>query len=119
MRIQATNLWMLPINSVATQTALPQSAPIHDHALRDIPTKLQLHPGVTLALFTHFVKTRANCVKFAQQSLCNTKILTLLKVIRKGFLTGCPNLSKKMILKYLNPSMATAKGHMKRPCHGI
>jgi hypothetical protein len=26
---------------------------------------------------------------------------------------------KKMILKYLNPRPATAKGHMKRPKHGI
>jgi hypothetical protein len=36
-----------------------------------------------------------------------------------GFLKGCPNLTKKFILKYLNPSPATAKGHMKRPKHGI
>ncbi len=26
---------------------------------------------------------------------------------------------EKLILKYLNASPATAKGHMKRPCHGI
>jgi hypothetical protein len=39
--------------------------------------------------------------------------------VQKGFLKGCPNLSKKLILKYLNPSPATAKGHMKRPKHGI
>jgi hypothetical protein len=58
-------------------------------------------------------------VKFAHQSLCNPKILTLLKAVRKGFLKGCPNISKKLILKYLNPSPATAKGDMKRPRHGI
>ncbi len=58
-------------------------------------------------------------MKFAHQSLCNPKILTLLKVVRKGFLRGCPNMSKKLILKYLNPSPATAKGHMKRSRHGI
>jgi len=28
-------------------------------------------------------------------------------------------MSEKLILKYLNPSAATAKGHMKRPRHGI
>ncbi len=28
-------------------------------------------------------------------------------------------MSKKLILKYLNASPATAKGHMKRPRHGI
>jgi hypothetical protein len=78
-----------------------------------------IHPGITLANFTHSVKTHANGVKVAHQLLCNPKILTLLKAVRKGFLKGCPNLSKKLILKYLNPSPATAKGHMKRPCHGI
>jgi hypothetical protein len=28
-------------------------------------------------------------------------------------------LTKKLILKYLNPSLATAKGHIKQPRHGI
>jgi hypothetical protein len=39
--------------------------------------------------------------------------------VHKGFLKGCPNLSEKLILEYLNPSPATAKGHMKRPHHSI
>jgi hypothetical protein len=39
--------------------------------------------------------------------------------MRKGFLKGCPNLSEKLILRYLNPSPETAKGHMKRLHHGI
>jgi hypothetical protein len=32
---------------------------------------------------------------------------------------GCLNLTKKLILKYLIPSPATKKGHVKRPHHGI
>ena len=56
---------------------------------------------------------------FAHQSLCNPKISTLLKATRRGFVRGCPNMSAKLILKYLNPSPATAKGHMKQPRHGI
>ncbi len=32
---------------------------------------------------------------------------------------GCLNVNEKLILKYLNLSPATAKGHMKRPRHGI
>jgi hypothetical protein len=71
------------------------------------------------AQFAHSISTRANKVKFAHQSLCNPKISTLLKATRKGFLKGCPNISEKLILKYLNPSPATAKGHMKRPRQGI
>ncbi len=65
------------------------------------------------------MRTRANGVKFAHQSLCNPKISTLLKAVWKGFIKGCPNLTKKLILKFLNQSPATAKGHMKIPCHGI
>jgi hypothetical protein len=109
----ATNLWMLPINRLDMQTALPWSAPQFDCTLHD--TSAQLHPGVNLASFTHSVKTCTNGVEFAHQLLCNPKISTLLKAVQKGFLKECPNLSKKLILKYLNPSPATVKGHMKRP----
>ncbi len=42
-----------------------------------------------------------------------------MKAVRKGFLKECPNINEKLILKYLNPNPATAKGHMKRPHHGI
>ncbi len=74
------------------------------------------HDGIAhMASFTNSIKTRANGVKFAHQSLCNPKILTLLKAVRRGFLDGCPNLSEKLINKYLNTSPATTKGHMKRP----
>jgi hypothetical protein len=45
--------------------------------------------------------------------------LTLLKAVCKGFVKGCPNLSEKLILQHINPSPATAKGHMKKPHHGI
>jgi hypothetical protein len=99
------------------RTTLSQLAPVLDcfphHFCPD------LHPGINLASFAHSVHTRANGSKFAHQLLCNPKISTLLKAVRKGFLKGCPNLTKKLILKYLNPSPATAKEHMKRPRNGI
>jgi hypothetical protein len=72
-----------------------------------------------LATFTHSMCTRANTVKFAHQLLFNPKILSLVKAMRRGFLKGCPNLNPELIMKYLNPSSATAKGHMKRPKQGI
>ena len=109
----STGLWTLPLDG--KMSSLPRSAPVDNRAHCDI----EIHPGVDLASFTHSVRTRANGVKFAHQSLCNPKISTLLKAVRKGFLKGCPNLSEPLILKYLNPSPATAKGHMKRPRHGI
>jgi hypothetical protein len=115
---ELTNLWTLLINGMSTtRTALPQSAPGVDcapHTMR--PAIL---PSITLANFTHSIKRRANGVKFAHQLLCNPKIVTLIKKVRKGFLKGCPNLSEKLILKYLNPSLATAKGHVMQPHHGI
>jgi len=42
-----------------------------------------------------------------------------MKALKKGFLKGCPNLSKDLVTKYLNPSPATAKRHKKRPKKGI
>ena len=113
----ATDLWTLPINPITMKTTQQRSSPVIDRSPHGNVTTI--HPGVDIATFTHSVKTRANGVKFAHQSLCNPKISTLLKAVRKGFLKGCPNLSEKLILKYLNPSTATAKGHMKRPRHGI
>jgi len=46
-------------------------------------------------------------------------ISSLMKALKKGFLKGCQNLSKDLVTKYLNPSPATAKGHMKCPKKGI
>jgi len=42
-----------------------------------------------------------------------------MKALRKGYLKGCPNISEELVTKYLNPSPATAKGHMKQPKKGI
>jgi hypothetical protein len=112
-----TNLWMLPItNKVCTTpgpTVLPQPSPCLSRAPH-LPFKASdIHPEVTLATVMHSVGTGANVIKFNHQSLCNPKILTLLKTVRKGFLKGCPNLSEMLLLRYLNPSLAMAKGHMK------
>ncbi len=113
----ATDLWTLPLKPGAKQTAQQRSAPACNRS--PLGPIADIHPGVDIATFTHSVKTRANGVKFAHQSLGNPKISTLLKAVRRGFLKGCPNSTEKLILKYLNPSPATVKGHMKRPRQGI
>jgi hypothetical protein len=119
----ATDLWMLPLPTRVCTTpgtnVLPQPGPCTGCAPHPLQDVSDVHPKLTLATFTHSVQTRANAVKFAHQLLCNPKILTLLKVVRKGFVKGCPNMTETLILKYLNPSPATAKGHMKHPRHGI
>jgi hypothetical protein len=109
----STDLWTIPIKT-STMWASDGAQGIRCTTKGDA-----IHPGVILAAFSHSVRTRGNGVKFAHQSLCNPKISTLLKAVRKGFLKGCPNMTEKLILKYLNPSPATAKGHLKRPRHGI
>ncbi len=103
----STDLWTLPIMDNKPH---PQQAP-----------KLLTNatPCRAYAAFTHSVRTRMNVVCFLHQSLGNPRISTLLKAARKSFLQGCPNIIKKLILKYLNPSPANAKGHMKQPRHGI
>ncbi len=100
-----TDLWTLPIPT-PTQIVGKGDA-------------TQMHPVTDVAMFMHSVCTRSNAVKFAHQSLCNPRISTLLKALRRGFLKGCPNMTESLVLHYLNPSPATSKGHMKRPRQGI
>ena len=93
---------MLPMQAL-------QHTPDPTTVLRDISTVRHT------AYFTHSVTTRANKVKYAHQSLCNPTLSKLLKDTRKGFLKGFPHISEGLILKYLNPSPVTAKGHVKKP----
>jgi hypothetical protein len=93
------------------QNAILPAAPVCTNAYTNL--------SMQITLFTHTVQTKENSICFAHQSFCSPKISTMLKAIRRGYLKGCPNLTAKGISKYLNPSPATAKGHMKRPCQGI
>jgi hypothetical protein len=105
--------------NIKTAPTLPQPSPYSGCAPHSPKEAPDIHPEIVIATFMHSVQTQANAVKFAHQSLCNPKISTLLKATRKGFLKECPNLNERFIIKYLNPSPAMAKGHMKRPHHGI
>ncbi len=105
-----TDLWTLPITS---DTIMRQSNVGKDLGDQKNPQQIQV------AGFTHSMRTRANALKFAHQSLCNPNISALMKALKNGFLKGCHNMNKKLVTKYLNPSPATAKGHMKWPKKGI
>ena len=129
----STDLWVLPLTPKAinenqmklwTSQGIATSSPnIQSRAGPGIACAPQsqshVTPNADVAMFTHSVRTRANTVKFGHQAMCNPKISSLLKALRMGFLKGCPNLSEELVTKYLNPSPATAKGHMKRPRKGI
>ena len=135
----STDLWILPITpdkvrrqrrlqtslgedcvNNAAKSTQSQAGPCMAHALQYPMPSDEIAPILPeMATFTHSVRTRANAVKFAYQLLCNPKISSLMKAMRRGFLKGCPNLNSELVVKYLNPSPATAKGHMKRPKQGI
>ncbi len=126
----ATDLWTLPITPMAilhtgtgkTSQMLTDPFPASSLACPLLGKGLvdQKNPALKdIAALTHSIQTQANVVKFTHQSLCNSKISTLLKAVCKGFLKGCPNLNEELVIKYLNLSPATAKGHMKQPKKGI
>ena len=128
----STDLWVLPItpDAIIQQKLWPsqghdlvstqsRTGPCMAHAPQFPASTTPQAKNVDVAMFTHSIRTHANSIKFSHQSLCNPKISSLMKALRKGFLKGCPNLSKELVTKYLNPSPATAKGHMKRPKKGI
>jgi hypothetical protein len=88
-RNKSTELWTLLF--VAKDQRMPLTAvpPVPSHPA-------PLNPDI--ALFIHSIRTRVNAVKFSHQSLGNPRIFTLLKA-RRGFIQGCPNISKKLLLK--------------------
>ena len=105
----ATDLWTLPLGSPHYNSNENKSKPA---TIGNIPMTT---PQPQVATFAHTVRTRANSVRFAHQALCSPTIATLRNVLKRGYLNGCPNLTLQGIAKYLNPSPATAKGHMARP----
>ena len=111
-----TDLWTPSLGS-ASMTAFPRPSeyPSAPHVIADAHAAKPLQ----VASFAHTVRTKANSICFAHQSFCSPAIPTLLKAIKCGYLKGCPNLTTIGVTKYLNPSPATTKGHMKRPRHGI
>jgi hypothetical protein len=108
-----SNLWTLPILPSEPTWTTP-----------DAPHPLPLSPCISdtpqeLANFSYHHTSTENNVRFMHQSLCNPPKSSLLKAIHQGFFRGAPHLKGKNVAKYLPPSMATSKGHMKRPRKGI
>jgi hypothetical protein len=109
----STDLWTLPITPAAIHTQRSHLKLGKDCIDQKNPTP------AAVAAFTHSMRTRANAVKYAHQSLSNPKLSTLLKALKQGFLEGCPNMTIPLVNKYLNASPATTKGHIKCPKKGI
>jgi hypothetical protein len=136
---KTTDLWTLPVetpnpsNGIAPlmastsniahahcTTTLPVGTPNPSNCIAPPPASTcdiaHAHYATKqIVFFTHTVHNMANSIQFSHQALCSPRISTLLKAIQCGFLKGGPNLSAKGVVKYLNPSPASAKGHMKHP----
>jgi hypothetical protein len=112
----AMDLWTLPLGPLSmTSKNSSRRSPLVALSITDT----HAHRPLLIAFFAHTMRTKANSIRFAHQSLCSPTIPTLLKAIKRGYIKGCPNLTARGVKKYLNPSPATTKGHMKRPRQGI
>eukprot|EP00804_Cyclotella_cryptica_P022284 CCRYP_018108-RA/>CCRYP_018108-RA protein AED:0.45 eAED:0.45 QI:0/-1/0/1/-1/1/1/0/170 len=58
-------------------------------------------------------------LKYMHQAFFSPPIATLLKAINNNQLQGFPLMKADLVQKYLAPSPATSKGHVKRPRTGI
>ena len=99
----STDLWVLLLTPKAiseSQTQLWTSLGDDETSNHNTKPKSRAGPGMarapqspkpcteiaSVAMFTHSVRTRANTVKYGHQAICNPKISSLLKALRKGFL---------------------------------
>jgi hypothetical protein len=120
-----TDPWTLPLNDRKTRTTAQHDAVMPVLVCLNIASAhMCLSMQATAmapqsALFTHTIHNKANSIKFSHQSSCSVQISTLLKAIKRGFLKRCPNLTTAGVTRYLKPSPASAKGHMKCPHQGI
>ncbi len=104
-----SDLWTLPIltgKTIRTSLGAPHQPPLGP-CMSDAPTDV--------ANFSYHRTTTENNIKLMHQSLGSPPKRSLLTAIRRGFLCGAPHMNLKSVVKYLPPSMATCKGHMKRP----
>jgi hypothetical protein len=112
----ATDLWTLSLGLTGTTShhnnaVIPSTAPVVADTHANLTTQI--------AFFAHTMQNKAYSIHLIHQFLCSSRISTLLKAIQHSYLKGCPNLTVKGVFKYLKPSPATAKGHMRCPCQGI
>eukprot|EP00804_Cyclotella_cryptica_P001099 CCRYP_008385-RA/>CCRYP_008385-RA protein AED:0.18 eAED:0.13 QI:0/0/0/1/0.4/0.16/6/0/1406 len=111
-RDETTGLWKVPIHP---------HRPAHpgQQSKLDSPHESPLITAPHTAMNMYTLPSKQQQLKYMHQAFFSPPIATLLKAINNNQLQGFPLMKADLVRKYLAPSPATSKGHMKRPRTGI
>lgn len=101
-RTPHNGLWNLSIDHVKALLPKAPAAP-----------SIQLHQS-TINVITNKKKTIEELVQFLHASCCNPSPSTFIVAVKNGNFITWPGLTAELIEKYLPPSSATIKGHLKQ-----
>ena len=111
-RDETTGLWKVPIH--------PHRPAHHGkHSKLNAPHDSPLVTAPHTAMNMYTLPSKQQQLKYMHQAFFSPPIATLLKAINNNQLQGFPLMKADLVRKYLAPSPATSKGHMKRPRTGI
>eukprot|EP00804_Cyclotella_cryptica_P022671 CCRYP_012468-RA/>CCRYP_012468-RA protein AED:0.28 eAED:0.27 QI:0/0/0/1/0/0/4/0/650 len=112
-RDDTTGLWKVPIH--------PQQQTHTDHQSNQKDSQHASPPITTphTAMNMYMLPTKQQQLKYMHQAFFSPPISMLIKAINNNQLQGFPLMKADLVRKYLAPSPATSKGHMKRPRTGI
>ena len=99
-----TGLWLLPLD---------QTTPTNEVAANVNSQDAEYAANIITTM------PKAELAKYLHQSFCSPPKVTFLKAIDNKHLSSIPGLTHDLIHKYLPPSTATDKGHMRRVKQGI
>eukprot|EP00804_Cyclotella_cryptica_P003417 CCRYP_018563-RA/>CCRYP_018563-RA protein AED:0.22 eAED:0.19 QI:0/0/0/1/0.33/0.25/4/0/1155 len=111
-RDETTGLWKVPIHPHQPPHPGQYSKPSPPHAA---PNCTACHTASNM----YTLPSKQQQLKYMHQAFFSPPIATLLKAINNNQLQGFPLMTRDLVRKYLAPSPATSKGHMKRPRTGI
>eukprot|EP00804_Cyclotella_cryptica_P006988 CCRYP_007119-RA/>CCRYP_007119-RA protein AED:0.63 eAED:0.16 QI:0/0/0/0.5/1/1/2/0/878 len=111
-RDETTGLWKVPIHPHRPAHPGQQSKLDSPHEAPHITA-----PHTAMNMYT--LPSKQQQLKYMHQAFFSPPIATLLKAINNNQLQGFPLMKADLLRKYLAPSPATSKGHMKRPLTGI
>ena len=98
---------------------LPQSTQKLFHIHHEISNKNELVISYPTSSIFHSLnviirrdKTKSDLVRYLHACCFSPPIETFLQAVKKGNFVTWPGLTEKLVLRYLEPTVATAKGHL-------